>query len=368
MGSHSDVLKHAVTAWSAHQPVTDDKELAGELGAEVATSLSQALQRLDDILSSGRVGRPDLNALREEIERARQVAMLGQQLSRIASGLVQQSPELFDLPAILRRVLRQRRDDLVRQGFELQLHLRAATVAVDASLLFALLKNLVDWALAHCNVPVPVLRLATETQAWPAHAQLRVEVQRQADERPGSAASLDTLSWRGVQQAAAALGVQLRREDTGRLLRVTLTFAERGQRWPQLDGAAIAGAANAAAATLEGSVVIAGTQRPDLMAAVHGCLVPLGARVHAAADAQAVRALHQRELAEVLVLDAALPQARELAQALHAGAGGPALVLIDDVAAGVHVMGTARGEWTRVGRDTVGHDLPVALRQLRPGH
>jgi len=59
--------------------------------------LTSALERVTALATTGKIDRNGLRALREEIDRARSVAMIGQQLARYASGRIRQTPEQISL-------------------------------------------------------------------------------------------------------------------------------------------------------------------------------------------------------------------------------------------------------------------------------
>lgn len=72
-------------------------ELVGALGAEIASPLTAALERISALTTTGRIDRQGLRALREEVETARQIGIASQQLARLASGRIRQSHERIDL-------------------------------------------------------------------------------------------------------------------------------------------------------------------------------------------------------------------------------------------------------------------------------
>ena len=72
-------------------------ELVAEIGAEIAGPLTAALERINALTTTGRIDRHGLRALRDEVETARQVGMIGQQLTRLASGRLRQSHERLQL-------------------------------------------------------------------------------------------------------------------------------------------------------------------------------------------------------------------------------------------------------------------------------
>ena len=72
--------------------------LVSDIGAEIASPLTAALERIHALIATGKIDRAGLRALREEVEQARQVGIVGQQLTRFASGRVRQlQPELVTL-------------------------------------------------------------------------------------------------------------------------------------------------------------------------------------------------------------------------------------------------------------------------------
>ena len=71
--------------------------LVSEIGAEIAGPLTAALERIHSLTTTGCIDRASLKALREEVEQARHAGMLGQQLSRLATGRLRQSHERLQL-------------------------------------------------------------------------------------------------------------------------------------------------------------------------------------------------------------------------------------------------------------------------------
>jgi len=339
--------------------------LAGEIGAEVALGLSKALDQLDALLLGAPAGELGLRVLREAIGRARHVAMLGQQVSRLARGAVELSPETMDLPTLWRQLLRQRQGDLGLRGLEVRQRLRPATVCLDPSLLCALLDGLLDWTFEHCTGAV--LHLSIELETWPVRARLHCHFGWQKPpEETDAAAALDTVAWRLVQQAAASLGVQCEREAQPSCVRLMLTFPEAAaRRWPQLvDAVSMAQGAEpapAAAPDLAGRTVLLLAPRAELLRAAEIALTPLGAELLGASGVDDALRQSHRALVDVLVADATTPGLDALCARLCAGSSGPALVRVGDEPAGVHLSTSARAEVARVGIDALAADLPRAL-------
>jgi hypothetical protein len=202
--------------------VFDTSALVAQLGGEVANALSAALERVNTLATTGRIERASLRALRDEVELARRVGIMGQQISRLRSGRVRLSSERLDLTAMLREALLQRGREIESRGIEVRQQLKHAEVQCDATLLFTLLQATLDWSFEHA---VGRIDYTIDMRSWPAHAQLHCAfAYRNADEvdsgtmpldgaDDGSGPSIDTMSWRLVQQTASTLALPLTRRD-----------------------------------------------------------------------------------------------------------------------------------------------------------
>ena len=80
-------------------------DLVALLGGEVAAVLTTALERVTVLTQTGKIDRAGLRSLREEIDHARRLGMMGQQFSRFASGDAAQTAEPVDLTGLMRDVL-----------------------------------------------------------------------------------------------------------------------------------------------------------------------------------------------------------------------------------------------------------------------
>ena len=80
-------------------------DLVSHVGVEIAEPLTAALERIHVLTATGKIDRAGLRALRDEVEQARQAGMIGQQLTRFASGRVRQSHEVLQLEEVLKSVL-----------------------------------------------------------------------------------------------------------------------------------------------------------------------------------------------------------------------------------------------------------------------
>jgi hypothetical protein len=353
----------------------DSHALAAQVGAEVASALSVALDRVNLLVRSGRIGRHSLRALRDEIEHARRIAMMGQQLGRLAAGRVRQTAETLDLPQVLRDALLQRAGDIESRGLDVRQSLKPACASVDPTLLFALLQSLLDWVFEHtCG---QVLNIGTDQNAWPVHALLTCQFEwRPADEGDAAAelrheaeraegcGPLDTLAWRLVVQTADTLGLHLTRHDTPWHARVTLAFPETARRWPKLvdELTALEAPFGLGAQPLAGCQALVLTARADLRRMLRETVEPLGLMAEFATTLAEARDAGRKLMPQVILADAHLPEVERLCNELKAGSGGPALILLMDGNRSFEVSTTGRREVTRLGREMIGLELPMALR------
>ena len=92
--------------------------LVSDMGAEIAAPLTAAMERINALTSTGRIDRNGLRSLRAEVETARQVGMIGQQLIRFASGRLRQSHERLQLAQVLEGVIAHRSRETVAAALE----------------------------------------------------------------------------------------------------------------------------------------------------------------------------------------------------------------------------------------------------------
>ena len=198
--------------------------LVSQVGAEIAAPLTAALERINTLTSTGRIDRQSLRELRHEVEAARQAGMIGQQLTRFASGRLRQSHERLQLAEVVNGVLAHRSRETQARGILLKPLLKPAEVIVDASLLFSLLNSMLDWALANAHSHI---ELWIDNKQWPAHARLHCRfANRPADVLDAVEApqGLDSLSWRLLEQTAWTMGLIVERADTDGITALRLEF------------------------------------------------------------------------------------------------------------------------------------------------
>ena len=213
------------------------EEVVARIAAEVAGPLTAALARVQALSDSGRIDKPGLLALHQEIDSARRVGLQGQQIARFASGEVRPQTERIDLAAALRAVLEDigRRSPASALGGRLKM--APAEVLGDASLVHAALQAAAEWSAAHAHAGVDWL---LEMRPWPVHARLSCRFAHVAPDHVGEAAadtdktgaavtsqpigSLDSLDWLLLRYTVHIAGISLYRSDTATHSSLVLAF------------------------------------------------------------------------------------------------------------------------------------------------
>jgi CheY-like chemotaxis protein len=204
------------------------QELVAQVGRELAEPLTVALERVNALVSTGRIDRGGLKALLTEMERARQAGIWCQQISRLATGRAHQSHERVHLTNTVQSLLAHRVREFQSQGVMVTQAMAPVEVLADASMLFALLNAALDWALPCARGQLSV---RVEMQAWPAHGQLRLKMPfRDADQVGGQDASdelppaVNGLSWHLLDQYARTMGVAVQRQVAAGTVELMLEF------------------------------------------------------------------------------------------------------------------------------------------------
>ncbi len=199
-------------------------ELLIELGGEVGAPLTQALERLQELLGQQADGDiTPLLGLREPLRRARDAALAASQIGRLASGRVRPALEHCALHQSLRQAVEMRRREAQSRGLQLRLDACDAGVVADPALLAGLLQALLDWALWHTRSSI---ELRISLSSWPALARLQCrfalrDLDQPLRQRP---ASLEGLRWRLVSQMAETMALKLHREDEAGVCVAELSF------------------------------------------------------------------------------------------------------------------------------------------------
>ena len=346
------------------------QDLVSQIGAEIASPLTAALERIHALTTTGRIDRASLRALRDEVEQARQTGMLGQQLARFASGRLRQSHERLQLAETLKGVLAHRARETQARGIALKPSLKPADVIVDASLLFSLLNTTLDWALANACSQI---EFQIEIKTWPAHAVLNCRFAHRMADQPNSkavpvdpSAGLDSLTWRFLQQTATTMGLPLERHDDAVNTALSIEF-------PRTASAEIAGvttmeidegfAPSSNSKPLAGSHVLVVTSQRDLRAQIRGAIGNMGLIVDFVASVDEMTDFCREGLPHAIVVDSAQLDDRFQVFREQVNTELPEFVFIEIVEADESFQMSAFSDtnMARVGRHALSASLPSAL-------
>ena len=368
----SDIARPPDSADRPAMEPLDPQALTAQLGSEVASTLSSALERVAALADSGRIDRDSLRALREEIDLARRAGIMGQQVVRLGNGSVHLSNERLDLTALLRETLRQRGREIETRSIEVRQVFAAAQVMSDATLLFSLLQTVLDWSFEHA---VSRIDMKLDIKSWPAHARLAVNyAHRPADEVDAAAlaphteeAALSTMSWRLLQQTAAVLGLHLQRKDapgrTELLLEFPSTMPPRigpaGTTTFEESSASMA--QNTQPLTGRHVMVLAG--RREVRNIVREALRPLGLMLEFVNSVEDARKLVSEDVPHAVVYEASLGGDRfeRLRGEMLAKVPNLAFIQIAEQGKAVQMLNLDGRQYISVGRDALVESLAEAL-------
>lgn len=203
------------------------QELLGQAGRELAEPLTAALERVNALMSTGRIDRAGLKLLLAEVDRARQAGIWCQQISRLSSGRARQSHERIHLTNTVQGTLAHRARELQARGLQVVQALTPVEVQADAPMVFSLLNGLVDWWLmcAHGTIEVRL-----DIKPWPAHGQLDVRLRhRPADLSDGLPEgevpmAVNSLTWHMIDQISRTMGLKVEREVDATSVRLVMEF------------------------------------------------------------------------------------------------------------------------------------------------
>lgn len=341
-----------------------DGALTAQLGSEVAAALSLAIEHVDTLAEAGSFAAPELRALRDAIEHARRLGMLGQQLGRLVAGEVSLVHEPLDLAAVLRELVASHAPEAARRGLELRFEALPATVVTDPSLAFSLLQSLLDWALDHALGPVS---LTLERQEWPAEARLACRFPvRPLDRaaRSGPVSRLDSVAWRVIEQAARMLALPLARDDDGLFTTVSLDFLRVADALEAAPGAAARiGASPPCAPALADAHVLVIASRRETRLRVRELLCSRTEQIDFVASVEAAQEFCASVLPRVLVFEAAVagPSLERLRGALRSRRPRLGVVEIAEDGSPFNVREAADGPLASVARDALERTLLDAL-------
>lgn len=342
------------------------RDIVHALSAEMAVPLTAALERVQELASTGRIDRASLRALGEELRLARRTAMTGQQIARMASPAARQNPERLPLGEVLRQALEARTAEAQARGVAVRLSLQPADVMADATLLFNLIDCTLGWALAHACGPID---LQTDLKQWPVHARflcrfahLPADQSADASARDAARAGLDTMAWRLVEQAAWSCGVNAVRRIEGGSTSVTVEFERTVQDAMEGMTATELGEGQLAK-PLAGNHVLVVASRRDVRMQVRDALRNMGLIVDFVASVAEARDFCRGGLPQAIVIEAALRGDRfnELRSEVRTSGTDVAFIEIIEEGSTFEVSGFGGLNTARVGRDAISTSLAPAL-------
>ena len=355
---------------TAPEPADDESrrwhDLLAQIGAEIAGPLTAAMERITALASTGRIDRNGLRALRDEVEAARQAGMIGQQLTRYASGRLRQSHERLQLADTLKSVLTHRHRETQARGIVLKPTLKPAEVIVDASLLFSLLNTVLDWALEHARSNVS---FSIDVKSWPAHARLACTFEHHPADQidtDAEAGLLDTLSWRLLEQTAWTMGLPVNRQDQTGTTTLTLEFPRTAS--DEIEGVSTMEidegfAPSTNSKPLAGSHVLVIASRRELRVQIREALRNMGLIVDFVNSVDEAAEFCNDGLPHAIIVESI--QRGEKFAALRDEIAGeePDFVFIEIIEEGntFEMSGFSGSNVARVGRDVIDSSLPSAL-------
>lgn len=350
------------------------RELLGQLGRECAVPLSSALERLNAFATTGRIERAALRALRAEVELARRNSVIGQQISRYASGRVRQNHQRLDLTALLRDTLAQRSRESAARSVEVRQELDPVEVISDATMLSAVLQALLDWSFEHARGQI---ELRLQRQSWPPNALLTCHFAHATADRlasaaagaaPSAPAALNTLAWQLLRSLARTLGLVLARSDAAGSSQLKLEFPRTvgdnasASAWQTLD-LQESPASGPNSQPIAGSHLLVLTARRETRNAVRETVRAMGLMVDYVGSVDEARQFCANGLPHGIVYESALAGATFQKLRAEWTAEVPALAFIEicEDASAFEVVDTAGQRTSRIGRDVIVSALPAAL-------
>jgi len=343
------------------------RELTAQIGREVAGPLSSALERVIQLTTTGRIDRPGLRLLRAEIERARRIGIVSQQLARFTSKRLRQSHERLNLASTLQAALAYRQREIASRGIHVKQSTRAIEVLVDPALLFSLLNAMLDWAIESARSTVD---LRVDLKTWPVHGRISCSFTHAGadDTAPDGApvAALDSLNWHLVTQIARVMGLELGREDDPTRAKLVLVFPRtvndelEGMSAVELDHG---DGSSLNSKPLAGSQVLVVAARREVRVQVRNAIANMGLVVDFVGSVEEAVDFCRDGLPHAIIFEAALRGERldQLAEDLRSELPGFSFLEIVEEGNAFEISGFNGMSHARVGRDGLAHSLPSAL-------
>ena len=345
------------------------REIIGQIGTEVGLPLSAALERVTVLATTGKIDRAGLRMLREEIERARRAGMIGQQLARFASGRIRQSPEQISVTQMLREVLLQRGREATARQIEISQALKPAEVVADATLLYALMQAVVDWSL---ELAQRKLEFKIDIKAWPPYARISLRFPHASSDASDRLTpvgtplpSLDSMSWRLVQQISWTLSLVLERTVHDGETTLTIDFPRTVH--DEIEGVSVVEIDQGFGVSdnskpLAGSHVLVVAGSRDNRSLIREAIRHMGLLVDFVGSVEEAEEFCRDALPHAIVFESVL--ANDRFQKLRYGIVGemPTFVFIEIAPEDSALQLSTHGnDGARIGRDAVMQSLPSAL-------
>lgn len=348
----------------------DGHALMAQLGSEVASALSSALESVNTLATTGKISRKDLRELRENIELARRTGIMGQQVHRLASGRVRQAVERVDLTAVLRDALLQHRRQVQSLGFEVHQALGPAQVMADPALAFTLVEALLEWAFEHTR---SAIELRIDLNPWPVFARLSASFRFVDDSDDARAlaqpawSGLYTMSWRLLEQTAHMMELPIGLHEEGETARLLIEFP-RAVNDP-VTTSVPAGelsepdAIGLNSKPLAGSHVLVIASRRESRAVVRDALRHMGLMIDYVASVAEAREFCEGGLPHAVLYDSSLGGERFDRLRMELLADMPHLVFIElcDDGQGVSTQQSGQRRFSRVSLNSAIESLPPTL-------
>ncbi len=354
------------------------RDLVSDIGSEIASPLTSALERIHALTTSGRIDKAGLRALGDEIAAARQVGLNAQQLIRFGSGRLRQSHERVPLAATVSTMLTHRSRETQARGIVLQPTLKPVDVIVDASLLFSLLNVTLDWALAQAESQIA---FNVDTKVWPAHGRVTCRfTQRAQDASQGSSnsnsksstpeidSSTRSLNWRLIEQTAITMGLLLTHSQEQGVTTLSYEFPRtagediEGVSTVEMDdGFGAASAMNSK--PLAGSHVLVVASRRDVRVQIRDAIKHMGLIVDLVASVEEAVDFCRDGLPHAIVVESVLAGARldQLRAEICGEVPGFAFIEIVEEGNTFEMSTFGEGNMARVGRAAIDSALTSVL-------
>lgn len=201
-------------------PKFDPYQVPGVIGAE----LSRHSAAIDRVLQAFRqtksITRSQMETLRQSTAAVHRIALLSQQLSRLAAGRLRQSHERLSLDTMIGDVLKDNDYRYYEQGVVFEQRLQPVEVILDPGLLMSLLEMAFDCAARHGQVIAVFLKIKN----WPEHGLLTLRCRQHVSTSDAASAVEEPLEWVMLLQLAEQTGVIVQRETVGDQVLYTIEF------------------------------------------------------------------------------------------------------------------------------------------------